>query len=242
MGEAKRRKLVNYCDPQYRADIARAVRSVNLVTGSGTCFFRAAMGARALAWLGLEAGLVALQMVYRTGPHLENDVLAFIGSHESSWHSWLVVRDDLVDFSVGDWRQFEANGYYEQGRIREWTAPPLPDFWWRPLASFYLTNLEPDIGAACYRASPKPEEFWDGLERDCQSPAVEWLSSILHERIQQLMRDWRNGSFTEFPVKTAVLSKPLARHGLKPEDVIPSGAKLLRVSRKHSSDETRRKD
>jgi hypothetical protein len=159
MGEAKqRRKLLNYSAPQRRADIARAVRSVNLVTGGGTCFFRSLMGARALKQLGLSVELVAGRMMYRMGPGA-GDLLGFIGGNDNSYHSWLEAGEDLIDFSIGDWRPLATEGYYGSARVRNWTAPPLPEFWWQPKATFGTETTILDIGVVCYQVVSQSREF-----------------------------------------------------------------------------------
>jgi hypothetical protein len=78
------------------------------------------------------------------------DVLAFCGPNNEGCvyqgrflgHYWTANRDQFIDFSVDDWRAnavMTASGWHQQieqamhgynlGAI-QWTAPPLPDFFW----------------------------------------------------------------------------------------------------------------
>jgi hypothetical protein len=250
MGEAKRRKLLaqRYSTPEHRADIARVVRSVDLETGGGVCVFRAVMGQRVLAWLGIRSTVVMGAMLYRAGPDEIRDTLAFCGPGNGpamtddgmGAHCWLHAGEDLIDFSVGDWQQQSEAGYFQEGNPLDaapsgeqlgpiqWTVPRLPEFWWQPHAS--LTEPwhpigTPELGAAWYRPAPIPQGLQEKVQRDSQSQPVRWLSQILYERTQQIIADWQSGNVTEFTKKTAILSQPLARHG---RDV---GATVQRITK-----------
>jgi hypothetical protein len=113
MGEAKLRKLIaQNITPERRAAIACVVRSIELVAGGGTCLFRAILGRRVLAWLGIPSTIAVGAMLYRAGPDKIRDVVAFCGhgnapmvtDEGNALHYWLHCGDDLVDFSVGDWQ------------------------------------------------------------------------------------------------------------------------------------------
>ena len=153
-------------------DIAAVVRAVSYTTGGGTCMFRAFTGGMALQAAGIEADRVVGGMLYRVGPDPMRDVVAFyspgnfgcIRDGRFLGHSWLRVGDDLVDFSVGDWRkENELLGTAHRrraGRAATWTIEP-PDYFWAPWADFMppvpaviagkIGKIwTPDIGRAVY--------------------------------------------------------------------------------------------
>jgi hypothetical protein len=46
-------------------------------------------------------------------------------------HAWLESDDQLVDFTVGDWREhFDELRREREYRPIDWRAPPLPEFFW----------------------------------------------------------------------------------------------------------------
>jgi hypothetical protein len=129
-----------------KADIAMLVRSVEwnvpsikagvctevgMVT-SGKCSFRTATGYKVLHELGIPVLPVIGGMVFRAGPVEDEDVIAFcdadnygcIINNNFLGHSWLTLGHEIIDFSVGDWREIGSHGPPIQ-----WTAP-LPEFFW----------------------------------------------------------------------------------------------------------------
>lgn len=172
MGEAKlRRGLTPSIPDDVKADIAHVVRSVNVVTEGGTCWFRQTAGVIVLnsLCLGVPVKRQFGSMIYRAGPHPQWDVVAFCSYSntarldESGYlgHAWIEVGDDLVDFTVGDWKP-QAQRCVQLGteagedcadKPITWTAPDLPDFFWRPrnvLKGSWKPSGEPDLGEAWY--------------------------------------------------------------------------------------------
>lgn len=139
--------------------IAAVVRSYVLPFRSA-CWFRAIIGNFVLHTLGIEASVAIGSMVYRAGPDEWRDVMAYTGpgnigyiTPEGSFlgHAWLQTDTDIIDFSVADWCEADGlDGDVEElitadralrdannnlGAI-QWTAPPLPKYFWRPVDSF----------------------------------------------------------------------------------------------------------
>jgi hypothetical protein len=222
MGEAKRRNsIIRDLSPARRADIARAVRSIEVTTGAGTCFLRAVLGHRALEYFGIRSSVVFGAMLYRAGPSPLRDVVAFCGQGNKpqqmaeigvgAAHHWLHCGEDLIDFSVGDW-QNQSNLMINNpldvlptgepiGPI-QWTAPPLPDFWWQPRSSLvnpWRPTGEPELGVAWYHPAEMPDWLQAKYERDAQSEPVRLLSRMLHDRCTRLVADWHANAITEFP-------------------------------------------
>jgi hypothetical protein len=227
MGEARRRKqlIKNILEPARRADIARVVRSVDFVIdgGGGTCASRAFAGKVALTRLGVCARLVFGAMLYRAGPDEEVDVVAYCGQGNRAQHGdggmlghlWLEAGPDLIDFSVGDWReQFCPEGGLEPLPPGVKSLPPVrwtttvPDFWWRPSCELTTPWREhtgpfaatPPLGEAWYHAEPGPLPFKSAPTGDMER-AIEIL---MRDRIDQLLTDWRSGGHTEFVRKTFI--------------------------------------
>jgi hypothetical protein len=141
-------------------EIAEVVRSVNLYIGSpgGLCCFRMVTGYVVLRILKIPAGLVLGGMAYQAGPDPVRDVVGFCGR---DWygcvcdqgilaHYWLLVGNDFVDFSVGDWKRVSAAErahYYPPGTPQmdpvEWTAPELPAFFWADKNTFATKGASP---------------------------------------------------------------------------------------------------
>jgi hypothetical protein len=221
MGEAKRRNsIIGDLSPARRADIARAVRSIEVRAGAGTCYFRAVLGHRALGYLGIRSSVVFGAMLYRAGPDPCRDVVAFCGRGNApemattgagAAHYWLHCGEDLVDFSVGDWQRqsdlmidnpFDVLPSGETIGPIQWTAPPHQDFWWQPrvaLTDPWRPTGEPELGVAWYHPAKMPDWL------DAQSEEVRLLSRMLRGRCTQLAADWRTGAFTEFPAMVASL-------------------------------------
>jgi hypothetical protein len=110
-----------------KADIAMIVRSVEWtvpglnpgvytpgigMSTSGICSFRTATGYKVLHELGIPVLAVIGGMVFKAGP-AEEDLLSFCGDDDYGCivdnnffgHFWLTRGNEIIDFSVGDWRQ-----------------------------------------------------------------------------------------------------------------------------------------
>jgi hypothetical protein len=219
MGEAKLRRLIaQNVTPKQRADIAGVVRSIELMAGGGTCLFRAILGRRVLAWLGIPSTIAVGAMLYRGGPDKIRDVVAFCGhgnmpmvtDEGAAFHYWLHCGDDLLDFSVGDW-QPQAGDIVDLGPIQlgpiQWTAPPLPSFWWQSRSFFvepWRPTGEPEIGSAWYRPIPMPDRARAAIQRVEQDELIHVMSSILRGRCEQLADDWRAGNIASFETTTLI--------------------------------------
>ena len=169
-------------------------------------------------------------MLYRAGPDEIADVVAFCGpdnralrlDHKVLGHYWLEAGADLIDFTVGDWR--------EQGRITEgdpvydtlngvpipptrWTTT-VPDFWWRPRVELTApwretkpSRLEtPPLGVAWYHAAAAGEPM---LQNVLTGNLMHVVTVCMRDRVNQLLSDWRSGNRTEFDRKTFVKNKRL---------------------------------
>ena len=83
------------------------------VIKDGYCFGRAATGHFLLTQLGIPAKLVFGGLVYRAGPDPSRDLLCYCDGYGYGCmikgkifaHQWIQSNNDLVDFSVGDWRE-----------------------------------------------------------------------------------------------------------------------------------------
>jgi hypothetical protein len=179
MGEAKRRREAAVRMPipdDIKSDIAKVARSIDVVLGikGGICFFRALAGYLTLMELDLSAALKFGGMVYRAGPDEERDVIAFCGRNNLGWslrgqgvlgHYFLTYGDDIVDFSVGDWKSTDCVGAELEvfgkalGDI-VWTAPPLPEFFWQSKASLKPDGKKftPELGRAWYTGAARGAE------------------------------------------------------------------------------------
>jgi hypothetical protein len=247
MGEAKRkrRQAAKYT-PSHQNDIARVVRSIDLVTGGGTCLFRAILGHKVLSWLGIDNSVVIGAMLYRAGPHPRNDILCFCGANNEARetadgvlaHYWLIASDQLIDFAVGDWRRedvFMRDNPHD--RLPDGTAlppiqwaAPVPDFWWRPAADLtdpWRPSGEPPLGTAWYR----PTRIVDLRDYpEATSEPVQYAEVLMRDRVEQVKADWQSGNRTEFSKKTFTMGKSLRRKGYDPAAVAQQyGGKVLTV-------------
>jgi hypothetical protein len=167
--------------------IAATVRSYVLPFRSA-CWFRAIIGNFVLHTLGIEASVAIGSMVYRAGPDEWRDVMAYCGpgnighiTSEGSFlgHAWLQTSTDIIDFSVSDWRNSEGlddddvealitadralrDANNNLGAI-QWTAPQLPEYFWRPTDSFPKWRQWCDGDKATY--TPRLGECWYGPMR-----------------------------------------------------------------------------
>jgi hypothetical protein len=253
--DAEERAAATIVPESRKADIARVVRSIDFVTGSGTCFSRAITGGAVLSQLGIDAKMAVGSMLYRAGPDELADTLAFCGpgnaaffnpeGHGDASHIWLTVGNDLVDFSVGDWRLENHREGNPLDRLPDgttlpqiqWTAPPMPEFWWQPLAPFttaWQPIGTPTLGTAWYkRAEFVSNKTIENSRASVRSEPVQLAISLLRERAEQLVSDWQSGAFTPFAKKTFVLGKALRRHGRDVADVLAernlASGRILRV-------------
>jgi len=178
MGEAKRRRAAISRDgaipDDIKHDIAKVVRSItwelvddNGGGSGGMCFFRAMTGCAVLCYLDFVPRVAMGGMVYRCGPDPRRDVVAFCGPGNVAYtlpdgrvlgHSFIEVGNDIVDFSVGDWRENAAT--IPDVKLDpdepdlpppQWTASP-PDFFWAAQKTFSPEPGQhtPDIGRAWY--------------------------------------------------------------------------------------------
>jgi hypothetical protein len=144
------------------------------VDGGGKCFWRAMTGVIVLKALDIQAELALGGMVYRAGPDEWRDVMAFcgpgnvgtFGPHGFLAHYFIVSGSDIVDFSVGDWKvdvdtlpEVRPPGEAPLPPI-QWTAPPLPDFFWDD-----RSNFQPETGPG---ATPALGRAWyTGFDGSC---------------------------------------------------------------------------
>jgi hypothetical protein len=168
-----------------KTDIARIVRSIPWkVPGDpvALCSFRAATGLFILDALGIPARAELGGMIYRAGPHPKNDLLAYCGDDNNGCiihgrlmgHIWLTSGDDLVDFSVGDWREHGENS---QEPIH-WTAAPQRTFLWAERSMF-----TPEPG----RSSPQLGQAWyTGFSGPQPVPSLE---EIIDKRLKALEKN-----------------------------------------------------
>jgi hypothetical protein len=102
-------------------DIAKVVRSIDwqLFNGEagGICYWRAMSGWVTMRTLDIPATYALGGMIYRAGPDERADVVPFCGegnvgrrgSRGILAHYFIVSGDNIVDFSVGDWRSTVDN-------------------------------------------------------------------------------------------------------------------------------------
>jgi hypothetical protein len=192
MGEARRKRLLreaqnraklkeirqpNYSpanDPEFRAGVATLVRAVEFPTrqGGGNCLLRALVALEVLRDFHLDPTLHVGALLCRVGPDPYRDVLAFCGpgnagfsmdERGTSFHAWIGVGGNVVDFAVGDWYAHVQRGEYLQHELQlprapqfdpiQWTIPQPPTYWWRPRAELvkpWRPKGTPELGEAWY--------------------------------------------------------------------------------------------
>ena len=230
MGKAKqRRRLIEQLGlPERRADIARLVCSVDFVSRGGTCAMRAVTGQTALALLGVRSRIVFGAMLYRAGPDELADTVAFCGPDNRALrldrkvlgHYWLEAGPELIDFSVGDWREQGCNteGDPVYDAVDGVPLPPcrwtttVPDFWWRPSVELTapwrecrsLAPATPPLGVAWYH----PEAAGEPMLQDVLfGELMRQITILMRDRVEQLLTDWRRSNAArEFDRKTFVSS------------------------------------
>jgi hypothetical protein len=155
-----------------KRDIAKVVRSIEFelqhdaAGATGMCFWRCMTGWTTLLALGIPAKPALGGMVYRAGPDERCDVVAYCGPGNVGRltpqgllaHYFIVSGDNIVDFSVGDWKEHSLTGLEIVLPGTEslppvcWTAPPLPEFFWTDRRELTpdRSTLSPELGRAWY--------------------------------------------------------------------------------------------
>ena len=149
----------------WRDQVAAAVRGVSMTMLGGTCWFRATIGAMALAHLGMRPQRMMGGMIFRAGPDERLDTVPFCGpSNHAQWigdrplfHVWLEVDGDIIDFSCGDWKSQEllveevsAPGGEQPSRPIRWDVEP-PDYIWQPADTLLGERFKaPPLGKIWY--------------------------------------------------------------------------------------------
>ncbi len=218
MGEAKRKWQIlarpkRIIPDDVKADIAKIVRSVEVDVKGGTCVFRVIAGKEVLHALGIPCRMEFGGVLYRAGEDPTWDVFSYCGPRNTGYldednflgHAWLESGEDLIDFSVGDWRgqsvfdNAENGGRrlpprlrtklvppqdVERGRRIIWTALPQQDFFWQRAAGLkrpWKRDGEPTLGKAWYG----PIAHMEGTS-ELINTAVARLSSALDLTVPHL--------------------------------------------------------
>jgi hypothetical protein len=151
-------------DRKFRDGISKIVRAVDFGPYN-FCLQRSLVARAALRRCRIDASLQLGSLLYRVGPDPYRDVIAFCGrgnagfndGNLAAFHAWLVVGDDIADFSVGDWaatayQEYTLPGAPDLGPI-QWTIPRPPDYWWRPYAELtkpWRPSGTPELGVFWY--------------------------------------------------------------------------------------------
>ena len=154
---------------------------MNLYDGlpGGRCCFRVYCGWMVLHTLGIPVRRAIGGLAYQAGPDPVRDVVGFCGPNWSdclqdgifAGHVWLIVGNDIVDFSVGDWRAVSTDALYLPGTPHmdpiQWTAPPLPEFIWADKATFLTSPTNGlALGQIWYTGfSGQPPDLDAGLDQ-----------------------------------------------------------------------------
>jgi hypothetical protein len=133
-------------------------------------------------------------------------------------HQWIQSGNDLVDFSVGDWREdgarpvnaLEAEVSAGFGPIK-WTAPELLDFFWAPSNQF-AKGGHPELGEVRYT------QFM-GIPPDMTRK----VASALQRARPHLIDCCKQYAFDER--LSAVREERLAGSGTTKESIVREGAK-----------------
>jgi len=148
-------------DPEFLKGIATTVHGVEFAgLDGGLCLLRALTAVQALRNCNVDASLHIGAMLCRVGPDPIRDVVAFCGPGNAGYgplfHAWAEVDDQLLDFSVGDWRRLDGNiseiTLGEHIEPIQW-AVPLPEYWCKPrsvLVDPWRANGTPALGEAWY--------------------------------------------------------------------------------------------
>jgi hypothetical protein len=149
-------------DPEFLKGIAITVGAVEfggLRHIGGNCMLRALVGLQALQNCNVDANLHIGSLLCRVGPDDHRDVVAFCGPGNAGYghgfHAWLGVGDDIIDFSVGEWRGLDpvaheiAMGMNPMDPV-QWTVT-LPNYWRKPRAEVvdpWRSVGTPELGEA----------------------------------------------------------------------------------------------
>jgi hypothetical protein len=119
------------------------------------------VGLQALHLCRIDATLHIGSLICRVGPDEYRDVVAFCldgnAGYGNGYHAWIGIGDDILDFSVGDWRSIDPVVHERAAGLTPWEpvqwTVTLPNYWrksraavadpWRPVGT-------PDLGAAWY--------------------------------------------------------------------------------------------
>jgi hypothetical protein len=147
-------------------------------------------------------------MAYRAGVDLVRDVVGFCGMNWNGCmlagrflgHHWLFSGNELVDFSVGDWKDCTdySEAYVCQPEASDlgptqWTAPDLPEFFWTDKVALMKRNGAPlRLGQAWYTG-------FEGTPPDCDAmveaylPIMKAIGPLLFKRCDELCLKERIG-------------------------------------------------
>ena len=141
-----------------KRDIGGVVRSMKcpFPKGIGNCLPRTLTGCFPLSALGIPATLKLGAMSYRVGPDPQRDCVTFcapdslgvkFSGRSLQGHFYIRSRNELVDFSVGDWMQDGA----VIAPAMQWDVTP-PDVFWADVSRFIRNpnNATPSVGRAWY--------------------------------------------------------------------------------------------
>lgn len=188
-----------------RDDIATCVRSYTVIAaaGRGHCMYRARIGYEMLNYLGIPAQIALGGLVYRVGLDEKRDVVAFCGPGNVGMihpqfgilgHCWLMSGADLIDFSVGDWRNQRPEDEDLLGPL-QWSITP-PSYFWLPRTSVEPKGRvwTPAIGSAIYTGwvGPSPvssvEEIGEQLNFERVRLFLAKMAAEYHlkERLQEI--------------------------------------------------------
>ena len=182
-----------------KRDIAKVVRSIEYqyvadpFPGGGKCAWQNLTGQVVLWKLNIAAKIALGGLVYRVGPDEQRDVVAFCGAGNVGMknaiglggHYFLVSGDNIVDFSVGDWRKISIHApEYERltGQTPldpvQWTVEP-PEFFWAERNTLMQPQdgtFTPELGRVWYTGwQGEPPDF-DHLIDDFRTT----LKSVVH--------------------------------------------------------------
>jgi hypothetical protein len=218
-----------------KRDIAKTVRSIDWALSDGTiggmCFFRAMSGWFTLKQLELPATPALGGMIYRAGTDERRDVLSFcgpdnigtIGRRGLLAHYFIVSDNDIVDFSVGDWKMplpdVEVLGVAPLEPI-QWTASP-PEFFWDDRSNFLPDPavFSPELGRAWYTgfsADRTPdvaalvEEQLPTLRRIQPHLAMAFEHYALKERVWAVIQPHLAMAFEHYALKERVWAVRIA--------------------------------
>jgi hypothetical protein len=231
-GNAPTTKLPTWSGPvpdDIKRDIAKVVRSVEFqfvddvgidksveqegAFIGGMCLFRNLAGQVMLWKLEIAAKIALGGMIYRTGPDERRDVVAFCGENNTGvktalglgGHYFLISGDNIVDFSVGDWKADSAHAPEHEHLMglaptepAHWEIEP-PDFFWAERSAFTPRDgtFTPELGRAWYTGwSGEPPDFdrlFDDFEPTLKSVTKHLNHGIKFYALKERLFAMRNG-------------------------------------------------